>query len=204
MGHLVTRKILPPLPPARVSYNSEYSVLFIENGKPSEVGEEMARQIHVMYDKDTNDASASVVEIIIASAESVLKPFMDAIRIKHGIDPGLERWPRPEKGHRDTVITQIRHQEWVLAPFSEANYDVVSQTLLVENGETCTVSKEMAKDVHVLYGHDYDGGELLASVGIRIDHAETVLKPFVDAVLAKYGINAQATSLPTKNIEADD
>ena len=191
MGHPVKREALPPLPPARVSFNSEYGVLFIENGEPSAAGEEMARQVHVMYDKDTDNASASVVEIIIDSAESVLKPFADAILVKHGITPEPERWPTPKKGHRDTVITQIRHEEWVLAPYSEAIYDTVSQTLLVENGETCTASKEMAQDVHVLYGQDYDGGEWLASVGIRIERAETVLKPFVDAILAKHGVKAK-------------
>ena len=65
-------------------------------------------------------------------------------------------------------------------------YDTVSQSILIENGEASEFSKEMAKDIHVLYGKEYDGGEWLASVGIRIDHAETVLKPFVDAILARY------------------
>ena len=191
MGHPVERKALPPLPPARVSYNSERSVLFIDNGEPRIMGEEMARQIHVLYDKDTDEVSASVVEIIIANAESVLKPFADAILVKHGLTPEPEQWPTPKKGHRDTVITQIRHEEWVLASFSEAVYDTGSQTLLVENGEICTASKEMAKDVHVLYGRDYDGGEWLASVGIRIERAETVLKPFVDAILSKHDVKAE-------------
>jgi len=49
----------------------------------------------------------------------------------------------------------------------------------------------MAKDIHVLYGKDDDGGAWLASVGIRIDRAETVLKPFVDAILSKYVVNAK-------------
>ena len=204
MGHPVERTALPPLPPARVSYNSDHSVLFIDNGEPRVMGEEMARDIHVLYGKDTGDTSASVVEIIIASAESVLKPFVDAVLVKHGITPEPERWTTPKKGHRDTVITQIRHEEWVLAPFSEAVYDTDSQTLLLENGEICTASKEMAKDVHVLYGRDYDGGEWLASVGIRIERAETVLKPFVDAILAKHGVKAKEEIAAPQNQAADD
>lgn len=191
MGHPVERKALSPLPPARVSYNSESSVLFIDNGKPRVMGEEMARGIHVLHDKDTDDASASATEIIITGAERILKPLADAVLVKHGIDPGPDPWPRAQKGHRDTVITKIRNEEWLLAPFSEATYDAASQTLLVENGEACTVVKEMTKDIHILYGQDYDGGEWLATVGIRIEQAETVLKPFVDAILAKHGVTPE-------------
>ena len=195
MGHLTSRVESPPLPEARVSYEPQHQVLDIHTGKQSEVGEEMARGIHIMYAEDMADAPALAVTILIQSAETVLKPFVDAILSKHGITTEPEPWQRPKKGHRNTVITQIRHEEWKLAPHSEAVYDADSQTLLIENGETCKVSREMAKDVHVLYGKDYDGGDWLASVAIRIDHAETVLKPFGDAILAKYGIEPDK-SLP--------
>ena len=191
MGHPVKRIALPPLPPAKVIYEPEYQVLVIENGEPSESGEEMARQIHIMYDKDVDNASTSAVTILIDGAEVVLKPFVDEILVKHSIELDSEPRQRPKKGYRETVITQIRGEEWMLAPYSEAVYDTASQTLLIENGEACEVSKEMAEDVHVLYGKDYDGGAWLASVAIRIDHAETVLKPFVDAILAKYGAKAK-------------
>ena len=187
MEHSVIPVGSPPLPDARVFYEPEYQVLDIENGQPSEVGEELARGIHIMYGEDFSDAPALAVSILIERAEWALKPFMDAVLQKHGITPDLKApQQRHKKGHRETVITQIRGEEWTLAPYSEAVYDTASQTLLIENGETCEVTKEMAKDVHVLYGKDYDGGARLASVGIRIDHAETLLKPFVDAILTKY------------------
>lgn len=201
MEYLASRVESPPLPEARVHYKPKHQVLVIENEEQSETGEEMARGIHIMYAEDLADAPALVVTILIDRAESVLKPFVDAILVKHGIKPDSEPRERPPKGHRETVITQIRHEEWKLAPFSEAAYDTASQTLLIENGETCTVSREMAKDVHVLYGKDYDGGSWLASVAIRIDHAETVLKPFVDAILSKYGVKAMQGA-PSK--ETDD
>jgi hypothetical protein len=50
----------------------------------------------------------------------------------------------------------------------------------------------MAKDVHILYGKDYDGGARLASAAIRIDSAEAALKPFADAILAKYTVKTEA------------
>lgn len=192
MGRTVKHAASPQLPEARVVYEPEYQVLDICNGQPSEVGEEMARDIHVMYDRDFDDAPAFAVTILVTSAEVVLKPFVDAVLEKHGItpDPNAPQ-QRAKKGYRETVATQIRGEEWKLAPFSEAVYDTASQTLLIENGEICAVSREMAKDVHVLYGKDYDGGAWLASVAIRIDHAETVLKPFVDAILSKYGAKAK-------------
>ena len=191
MEYLVSRVESTPLPEARVHYKPKHQVLVIENGEQSETGEEMARGVHIMYAEDLSDAPALVVTILIDRAESVLKPFVEAILSKYDITPDPEPRQRPKKGYRETVITQIRHEEWKLAPFSEAVYDTASQTLLIENGETCTASREMAKDVHVLYGKDYDGGAWLASVAIRIDHAETVLKPFVDAILSKYGAKAK-------------
>ena len=48
MEHPVKPIELSPLPEARVLYEPEYQVLVIENGEPSEVGEEMARQVHIM------------------------------------------------------------------------------------------------------------------------------------------------------------
>ena len=187
MGHDMksTQKESPPL--ATVVYVPESEVLYFENGRIREVAEEMARRVIVYFDKeDEYDA----VAVRIDSAEWVLKPFVDAILVKHGITPEPEPRQRARKGHRDTVITQIRNEEWTLAPYSEAVYDTASQTLLIENGEACEVSREMAKDVHVLYGKDYDGGDWLAAVAVRIDNAETVLKPFVDAILAKHGIES--------------
>lgn len=184
MGHTVNRIDLPALPKAEVSYEPSYEILFLENGKSSEVAEEMARRVLVYFDRENED---EVVAVRIDSAEWVLKPFVDAMLAKHDIPPEPELWERPKKGHRETVVTQIRGEEWALAPYSESVYDTASQTLLVENGEACEVTREMAKSVHVLYGRDYDGGTRLASVAIRIEHAETVLKPFVDAILIKYG-----------------
>ena len=188
MGHELKseQKELPPL--AAVVYVPESQILYFENGRMREAAEEMARQVLVYFDKENEDEA---VAVRIDSAESVLKPFVDAILSKYGITPAPEPRQRPKKGYRETVITQIRGEEWVLAPYSESVYDTASQTLLIENGEACEVSKEMAKDVHVLYGKDYDGGASLTSVAIRIDCAETVLKPFVDAILAKYSPKAK-------------
>ena len=188
MGHELRSEQKELLPLATVVYAPEAQILYLENGRIREVAEEMARRVLVYFDKENEDEA---VAVRIDSAESVLKPFVDAILAKHDIPPEPELWERPEKGHRETVVTQIRGEEWALAPYSESVYDALSQTLFIENGEACEVSKEMAKDVHVLYGKDYDGGASLASVAIRIDHAETVLKPFVDAILSKYGVKAK-------------
>ena len=148
----------------------------------------MARQVLVYFDKENENEA---VAVRIDSAELVLKPFVDAVLLKYDIASDPEPRQRPNKGYRETAFTQIRGEEWLLAPHSEAVYDSESQTLLIENGQACEISKEIAKDVHVLYGNDYDGGATLASVAIRIDRAETVLKPFVDAILSKHGVELQ-------------
>ena len=71
-------------PPAIVEYSPEGQILILETGQVSEVGEEMAENITVHYDKD-DDTFASVVAIRIDSAEHVLKPFVDAILAKYGV-----------------------------------------------------------------------------------------------------------------------
>lgn len=73
-----------PAPPTRVEYYPEGQVLFIENGRQGVVGEEMAENVIVHYDKD-DSAFASVIAIRIDSAEHVLKPFVDAILAKYGV-----------------------------------------------------------------------------------------------------------------------
>ena len=202
MGRELKGKRKESPPTAKVVYVPESQILYFENGRMREVAEEMARQILVYFDKD-NEYEA--VAVRIDGAEYVLQPFVYAVLEKHGITPDRNAPSQQHmKGHRETVITQIRREEWTLAPYAEAVYDAVSQTLLIENGEACEVSKELAKDIHVLYGKDYDGGEWLASVGLRIDHAETVLKPFVDAILAKYGVAPERTNQKADAKGADD
>ena len=74
-----------PAPPARVEYYPEGQVLFIENGQQGVVGEEMAENVIVHYDKDESIEQASAVVIRIDQAEHVLKPFVDAILAKYGV-----------------------------------------------------------------------------------------------------------------------
>ena len=66
-------------------------------------------------------------------------------------------------------------------------YEPEYQVLIIETGEASEVAEEMAKGVLVHYDKDVDDAPTSA-VAIRIDCAEVVLKPFVDAILAKYGI----------------
>lgn len=87
MEYEVKRIELPLLPKANVIYEPQRQVLFIENGESSEVGEEMAKGVLVFYDKDVDDAPTSAVAIRIDRAEVVLKPFVDAILAKYGIQP---------------------------------------------------------------------------------------------------------------------
>ena len=87
MGHSVKVTELEPLPLANVVYSPEDQVLLIENGEPSVVGEEMAKDVLVLYDKDDDNAPTSAVAVRIDCAEYVLKPFVDAILVKYGVKP---------------------------------------------------------------------------------------------------------------------
>lgn len=72
-------------PQARVEYDPQGQILRIENGQTSAVGEEIAENVIVHYDRDDDDASSSAVAIRIDRAEVVLRPFVDAILAKYGV-----------------------------------------------------------------------------------------------------------------------
>ena len=75
-----------------------------------------------------------------------------------------------------------------LEPLAQARviYSPETQVLIIENGQRSEVAEEMAQDVVVFYDKDCDTAASSA-VAVRIDCAEHVLKPFIDAVLAKRG-----------------
>lgn len=75
-------------------------------------------------------------------------------------------------------------------PKATVKYTPESQVLYFENGVTREDAGEMAQNILAYYGKE-DETEVVA---IRIDHAEIVLKPFVDAILAKYGVKAPTSS----------
>ena len=63
-----------------------------------------------------------------------------------------------------------------------------TQTLVIENGARQAEGEHVAKGVVVFYAEE-EGGELDHDVtAITVENAEVTLKPFVDAILAKYGV----------------
>ena len=67
---------------ATVEYWAADQVLEIHNGKPLGDGEEIAQFITVFYDRECEN---EVVAVRLDFAESVLKPFVDAILAKYGV-----------------------------------------------------------------------------------------------------------------------
>ena len=193
MEHPVKRVELSPLPTANVIYSPPNEVLFIENGQSSAVGETIAGGLVVFYDKDSDDARCHVVAIRIDWSEWVLKPFVDAILTKHGAIPESN----PELDNR--MIKRVRTMpvsgpasqfELEPEPLPDVTYTPSSGALLIENGEPSAVGETIAKDVAVFYDKDVEDS-WSSAVAIRIDRAEWVLKPFVDAILAKHGIKSE-------------
>ena len=193
MEHPVKRVELSPLPTANVIYSPPNEVLFIENGQSSAVGETIAGGLVVFYDKDSDDARCHVVAIRIDWAEWVLKPFVDAILTMHGVTPELA----PKLN--DRVIRRFRTApignlpgpvELEPEPLPNVAYNPQSQVMLIESGEPSAGEEAMARGILVFYDKDADDARTTA-VAIRIDRAEWVLKPFVDAILAKHGIKSE-------------
>ena len=82
---------------------------------------------------------------------------------------------------------KVKRAEIDPPPKATVVYIPESQILYIENGLLRDEAEEMAQDTHVYYGKD----DATSAVAIRIDRAETILKPFVDAILAKYGVKPE-------------
>ncbi len=78
----------------------------------------------------------------------------------------------------------VNHQG--LEPLEKAIVSyLVSDTLFIQTTKSFMDGREIAQGVTIFYDKDNEN----EVVGMMIDHAETVLKPFVDAILAKHGVS---------------
>lgn len=88
-------------------------------------------------------------------------------------------------------------------PPALVEYDPVGQILRIENGQKSAAGEEMSENVIVHYDKDEPDAPSSA-VAIRIDSAEHVLKPFVDAILAKYGLTRDGEQKADKDPSTKD
>ena len=85
----------------------------------------------------------------------------------------------------------ISQPDWKPALPAQVEYIPESQVLFIENGQGSAVGDDFAEHIVVHYDNE-DVATPASLTAIRIDHAEYVLKPFVDAILAKYGVSVDA------------
>ena len=89
----------------------------------------------------------------------------------------------------------ISQPDWKPAPPAQVEYIPESQVLFIENWQDSAVGDDFAEHIIVHYDND-DVAAPASLAAIRIDNAEYVLKPFVDAILAKYGVSLDAIQTP--------
>ena len=82
------------------------------------------------------------------------------------------------------MVRKVKRFELEALPKPTVVHVAETQTLYIENGQLREDAEEMADGVLVYYGkHDE-----ASAVALCIERAEQALKPFVDAILAKYGV----------------
>ena len=89
------------------------------------------------------------------------------------------------------MAESVKYPAWQSPPPAIVEYNPEFQILFIWTGEKSAAGGEMAKDIIVHYDKDEDN-ERSSAVAIHIDSAEHVLKPFVDAILAKYGVKRES------------
>ena len=80
----------------------------------------------------------------------------------------------------------VNHQE----NEPEVKYYADTQTLCITNGRPLGEGDDVCKDVVAFFDRE-NPSEV---VGVTIECAEEVLKPFVDAILAKHGVTKAETT----------
>ena len=81
----------------------------------------------------------------------------------------------------------LKRIEWEPLPKATVVYVPETGTLYIENGQLREDAEEMADGVLVYY----DKHDEASAVALCIEPAEIVLKPFVDAILVKYGVKPE-------------
>ena len=192
MGDSMRYSIEESMPGALVEYYPDIQILLIETGQKSAASEEFAADITVHYDRDEDNEPSFVVAVHIDSAELLLRPFADKVLAKYGVwrepESDLEREARWKR--KAALEATAKYPLRKSLPPARVEYNPERDSLFIDSGRAGVVSQEMAKNIIVHYDKDKPD-ERCSAVAIRIDHAEFVLKPFVDAILAKYGVNRQ-------------
>ena len=186
-------------PTALVEYYPEGRILLIDNCQKSAAGEEMSESIIVHYDTDEQDIRSLVVAVDIDSADFVLRPFADAILAKYGVwrEPESDR-ERDERLKRKAALeATAKYPLWKSPPLARVEYNSERDSLFIDSGRAGVVSQEMAENIIVHYDKDKPD-ERCSAVAIRIDSAERVLKPFVDDILKKHGVEQDEEAAGTR------
>ena len=185
--------------PAIVEYYPELHILFIWTGQKSAAGEEFASDIIVHYDKDEDDEPSFVVAIHIDSAELLLRPFADKVLAKYGVwrEPESDRERDARLKRKAALEATAKYPLRKSLPPARVEYNLERDSLFIDSGRAGVVSQEMAENIIVHYDKDKPD-ERCSAVAIRIDSAERVLEPFVDAILKKHGVEREEEAARTR------
>ena len=199
MGHTVKYPATGSKPPAIVEYYQESHILFIWTGQKSAAGEEFASDIIVHYDKDEDNEPSFVVAIHIDSAELLLRSFADKVLAKYGVwrEPESEQEREERRKRKAALEATAKYPLWKSPPPARVEYNPERDSLFIDSGRAGVVSQEMAENIIVHYDKDKPD-ERCSAVAIRIDSAERVLEPFVDAIFKKHGVEREEEAAGTR------
>ena len=128
----------------------------------------------------------------------MLRPFADAILAKHGVwrEPESDREREARLKRKAALEATAKYPLWKSPPPARVEYNPEGDSLFIDSGRAGVVSQEMAENIIVHYDKDKPD-ERCSAVAIRIDSAERLLKPFVDAILEKHGVEREEETART-------
>ncbi|MCE2500429.1 MAG: hypothetical protein J4G13_06160 [Dehalococcoidia bacterium] len=87
------------------------------------------------------------------------------------------------------MAERVKDVQKAFEPEPVVKYFPETQSLWIDSGNSLGEGETIAKGVVVFYGKEDD----TVAEGVRIELAEHVLKPFVDAIIAKYSARPDQT-----------
>ncbi len=85
------------------------------------------------------------------------------------------------------MAERVKDPQKAFEPEPVVKYFPETQSLWIDSGKQLGEGETIAKGVVVFYNKE----DNTLAEGLRIEFAEHVLKPFVDAIVAKYGTNPE-------------
>ena len=164
-----------------VSYFSDTDTLWLSNGLPTPVGEDISENVIVFFDMEMSQPNGVLIE---HAAESVL-PVLQV-----EVESGQEKSKQPAQTHN--VSPRNQQARLVTATKLQIDYHPESDTLWLGNGQPTPNGEDIAEYVTAFFDDEDQPN------AVMIEHAAELLLPILQAAMQSSEESAENPAKPAK------